>query len=406
VRGLDRIRRLNPGAIVVVFIPKARSPYELVDDGREHFNFRDFVKAYAARHGQSTQLLQEKTVLPTDSGAEDPLFFCFRRDRCNRSPAFPETSRRQPFVALWFRPNFPVSVTLCWAPRFLWYASVPLCCGPTTVYSQGKPLKTEYAKCVRDSNGRDVASRSLQTPVFDSKQGFKAYGLVVASYLPEGICKNTSTVYLAEPAGTFRVALQQTQELLPNGSVYDGNGIETLQWSPSGTRLLIEMSQWTWGTDAGSYTKYILVTASGDRARELPIVSAIEGYFAQPCVRLVSSKGWLDDTHIGIEINSDKDADEEAKLGTTRPCFGTTTQFSFDIDSGDLLSGNKSRSLTMSAVSSAFWSTLLQALREERHFALVVELRVSKTDPSGRKSQLQLSTHTLLSGMSFSQRDG
>ena len=64
---LDRIRGLNPGAIVVVFIPKAWSPYELVDEGDEHFNLHDFVKAYAARNGQSTQLLREKTVLPTAS---------------------------------------------------------------------------------------------------------------------------------------------------------------------------------------------------------------------------------------------------------------------------------------------------------------------------------------------------
>jgi hypothetical protein len=34
---------------------------------------------------------------------------------------------------------------------------------------------------MRDDKGIDVASRSMPTPVFDSKQGFKAYGVVVAS---------------------------------------------------------------------------------------------------------------------------------------------------------------------------------------------------------------------------------
>jgi hypothetical protein len=165
----------------------------------------------------------------------------------------------------------------------------------------------------------------------------KAYGLVVASYSPEGTCKNTSTVYLAEPGGKFRVALQQTEERLPDGSVYDGNGIENVQWSPSGTRLLIEVSQWTWGTDTGSYTKYILVTASEDEPREVPILSAIQRYFAQECARLVSSKGWLDDKHIGIEIKPDQDVDEDGKGGPTRSCVGTTTQFSFDVDSGDFI---------------------------------------------------------------------
>jgi hypothetical protein len=85
---------------------------------------------------------------------------------------------------------------------------------------------------VRDDKGHDVASRSVQTAVFNSQQGFRAYGVVVASHSPERTCKNTSTVYLVEPGGTFRVALQQTPELLPDGSVYDGNGVETIQWSP------------------------------------------------------------------------------------------------------------------------------------------------------------------------------
>jgi hypothetical protein len=64
---LDRIRGLNPGAIVVVFVPKSWSPFEVVDEAGEHFNLHDFVKAYAARNGQSTQLLREKTVVPTAS---------------------------------------------------------------------------------------------------------------------------------------------------------------------------------------------------------------------------------------------------------------------------------------------------------------------------------------------------
>lgn len=161
--------------------------------------------------------------------------------------------------------------------------------------------------------------------------------MVVASHLPEGTCKNTSTFYLAEPAGTFRVALRQTPEPLPDGSVYDGNGIETIQWSPSGTRLLIEVSQWTWGTDYTWNTKYILLTPAEGGARELPIMAAIQRYFAQPCARLVSLKGWLDDARIDIELNSDKDVDEEDVAGPTPSCVGTPTGFSFDVDAGDFL---------------------------------------------------------------------
>jgi hypothetical protein len=64
---LDRIRGLNPRAIAVIFVPKAWSPFEVVDENGEHFNLHDFVKAFAARNGQSTQFLREKTVVPTAS---------------------------------------------------------------------------------------------------------------------------------------------------------------------------------------------------------------------------------------------------------------------------------------------------------------------------------------------------
>jgi hypothetical protein len=64
---LDRIRSLNPSAITFVFVPTAWAPYELVDEAGEHFNLHDYVKAYAARNGQSTQFLREIKVVPTPS---------------------------------------------------------------------------------------------------------------------------------------------------------------------------------------------------------------------------------------------------------------------------------------------------------------------------------------------------
>jgi hypothetical protein len=178
----------------------------------------------------------------------------------------------------------------------------------------------------------------VQTPLFESKQGFRTYGLVVASYLPEGACKNTSIIYVAEAAGPFRVALQQSTELLPDGSVYDGNGIETIEWSPSGTRFLVQVSQWMWGTDGGEYTKYFLLTPAEGNARELPIPAAIQRYFAQPCARLVDSKEWLDDgRRISIELMPVKDVDEEGVADPTPSCVITPTLFSFDVDSGEFV---------------------------------------------------------------------
>jgi hypothetical protein len=225
------------------------------------------------------------------------------------------------------------------ASRFLCYARLLLCCLPGTVVAQGKPLVTQAVECVRDAKGRDIASRSMQTPVFASNLGFRAYGRVVASRSSEGACKNTSTVYLAEPAGMFRVALQQTPERLPDGTVYDGNGIETIQWSPSGTPLLIEISQWTWGTDSTWNIKYLLLTPGQDGAQELPISAAIASYFAQPCAWWVRSSGWLNDTRIGIQIEPSRHMDEEGVPDPIPSCVKKPTRFSFDVKSGEFLKG-------------------------------------------------------------------
>jgi hypothetical protein len=65
--GLDRIRSIKPGAITAIFVPGIWAPYEIVNQADEHFNLHDFVKAYAARNGQSTQFLREKTVVPNAS---------------------------------------------------------------------------------------------------------------------------------------------------------------------------------------------------------------------------------------------------------------------------------------------------------------------------------------------------
>jgi SIR2-like domain len=65
--GLDRIRSIKPGAITAIFVPGTWASFEIVNQADEHFNLHDSVKAYAARNGQSTQFLREKTVVPNVS---------------------------------------------------------------------------------------------------------------------------------------------------------------------------------------------------------------------------------------------------------------------------------------------------------------------------------------------------
>ena len=222
-------------------------------------------------------------------------------------------------------------------PGVLGCAFLLLCTVPVHSFAQGsKPLVTQYAECVKDDKGSDIASRALPTPVFESKLGFRTYGVVVAKRSPEGSCNNTSAVYIAGPGGAFQLALQQKPEPLPDGSVFDGNGIEAIRWSPSGERLLVEVWQWTWGTDSTWNTKYVLINPGEQSARELPVSEAINRYFAKPCIRVLTSKGWLDDTRIGIEVSPTKDIDEEGVTLATPSCVQNPTKLWFDVVSGTL----------------------------------------------------------------------
>ncbi len=62
-KALDVIRSISPGAIAAIFVPVRWAEYEKIDTGTEHFDLHHFIKAYAARHGQSTQFIREKTTI-------------------------------------------------------------------------------------------------------------------------------------------------------------------------------------------------------------------------------------------------------------------------------------------------------------------------------------------------------
>ncbi|MHB1621043.1 MAG: SIR2 family protein [Sulfuricella sp.] len=62
-RALDAIRGLRPASVVAIFVPTRWAPYKVIDADTEQFNLHDYVKAYAARQGQSTQFIREETTV-------------------------------------------------------------------------------------------------------------------------------------------------------------------------------------------------------------------------------------------------------------------------------------------------------------------------------------------------------
>jgi hypothetical protein len=198
----------------------------------------------------------------------------------------------------------------------------------------GLPLPSQFVECVRDDKGLDVGSRTVRTRVVASKTGSRAYGKVVAK--PERGCRNTSTIFVSEPTQSFRVVFEQSTEAEGDGSgILNGNGVEAILWSPSGSRLLVEISQWIWGSDTDVLTKYLVY----EPQKPVTVIKPVETIwktFKQPCTALIESRGWIDNNRIELEVKPFLSTDEEGIPDGTPICLEKAMKFSFDVEMGTL----------------------------------------------------------------------
>lgn len=202
---------------------------------------------------------------------------------------------------------------LCFAPQF---------------FAQSPELKTKFISCAQDAQGNDIGPNSMRTPIVVSASGWRAYGIVNANF--KSGCSNTTLLFLAAPKGDFRQIYELGVEKTPgnNGSVYDGNGIARLDWSPGGHRLLVEIFQWTWGSDFGEGNKY-LVLDEGGRPKRLFPEKAVRKLFESECGMLLNSAGWIDEHTIRMVGKPYENADDPGPS-----CIKAKVSFSFDILTG------------------------------------------------------------------------
>lgn len=62
-RALDTLRAVKPRSVVTIFVPFRWAAFEHIETDKEKFDLHHLIKAYAARHGQSTQFIRERTTV-------------------------------------------------------------------------------------------------------------------------------------------------------------------------------------------------------------------------------------------------------------------------------------------------------------------------------------------------------
>lgn len=119
------------------------------------------------------------------------------------------------------------------------------------------------ASCYDVETGKLVGSRTSRTSVLVSRDGsFRAYAesdAVSAGLVNRPECRNTSKLFVAgRGSGKFHTVL--TVESSPESL---GNGIDLIDWSPKGHRLLLAQGSWQYGSDVGR-TRVRIYNADSD----------------------------------------------------------------------------------------------------------------------------------------------
>jgi hypothetical protein len=177
----------------------------------------------------------------------------------------------------------PIGILTIAITAFVWHRSV-------SAQVEDKPASKDEsmnanASCYDKSTGRLIGSQTSRTSVVTSPDGlYRAYAVsdAIASDRPKvsgAECENTSMLFVSAKGQEFRPVLvvEPSPEAL-------GNGIDLVDWSPNGHRLLLAEGVWQWGSDAGGIMVRIYDAEAEKLSRESLVDEAFTRYVGKNCV--------------------------------------------------------------------------------------------------------------------------
>jgi hypothetical protein len=147
-------------------------------------------------------------------------------------------------------------------------------------------------------------ARSARTPILESSKGFRAYG-EVRVVVKDGSCENTTKLYVASAA-------ERSFRTVYSPSVSDGSGIRLVGWSPSGDKLLAEVTLWRYETDLGYGHLALIYDASKGSAKEIHALDQVlDHHFGTDCNFELAVQGWKTDEQLLVKISPLESEEDE-----------------------------------------------------------------------------------------------
>jgi hypothetical protein len=188
--------------------------------------------------------------------------------------------------------------------------------------AQAGTADLSFVSCWARNGAGSPVSRSVTSSIVSSQAHWRAYATVTAS-ANEGSCRNTTRLWVAGPGQDFVLVFTKAAE-----ESEEGNGIRILGWSPSGTRLLAEVTGWANFSDAG-LDRWALVYEA-ERAVEVRDVSqTLVKRFGDNCLFDYSVIGWKSESTILVRVRPSREAWDDRRSCVTRP-----RSFAYQLESG------------------------------------------------------------------------
>lgn len=166
-------------------------------------------------------------------------------------------------------------------------------------------------------------ARSARTAIARSPKGFLAYGEVKVEVQGEA-CENTTTLYVATGEDKEFKAVYKKDG--------DGNGIRIIGWSPSGERLLAEITSWIYESDTGfEYTPVIFDAATSAAEENSAFEKALKDHLGN-CSYEHNVTQWKTNTQVLVKVSPYLDVDGSDEYS----CLKQPKMFVFDLQTGSL----------------------------------------------------------------------